>query len=46
MARARNDTELAKMEQEVKDAPKRNLTGSLDQAKEELRDAYMNFKEL
>lgn len=33
------------MEKEVAEAPKRNLTGSLDQAKEELRDAYMYFKE-
>ena len=28
------------------EAPKRNLTGSLEQCKEELRDAYMNFKDL
>ena len=27
-------------------SPKRNLDGSLDQMKEELRDAYMNFMEL
>ena len=34
------------MQKEVADAPKRNLTGSLEQCKEELRDAYMNFKDL
>ena len=32
--------------EETKGAPKRNLTGSLEQCKEELRDAYMNFKDL
>ena len=34
------------MQQQVAEAPKRNLTGSLEQCKEELRDAYMNFKDL
>ena len=29
------------MQKDVADAPNRNLTGSLEQSKEELRDAYM-----
>ena len=31
------------MQKQVAEAPKRNLTGSLEQCKEELRDAYLNF---
>lgn len=38
--------ELKKMEQTLNDPNQRNLTGSLEQCKEELRDAYMNFKDL
>lgn len=34
------------MQRDAAEAPKRNLTGSLDQVKQELQDAYMTFKEL
>ena len=34
------------MQKEIAAAPVRNLTGSLEQCKEELNHAYMNFKEL
>ena len=35
------------MEREAREtAPTRNMTGSLQQCKEELRDAYLNFKDL
>lgn len=34
------------IEAEVAAAPKRNLEGSLEQTKEELSNAYMNFSEL
>lgn len=34
------------MQKEVAAAPIRNLTGSLEQCKEELNHAYMNYKEL
>ena len=43
---AEKKEEFKAMELLAAEAPKRNLNGSLDQAKEELRDAYMNFKEL
>ena len=36
---------LAQMEKDVAAAPQRNLEGSLEQCKEELRDAYINYKE-
>ena len=35
-----------KLRNEIAATPKRNLNGSLEQCKEELRDAYMNFVEL
>jgi hypothetical protein len=34
------------MEKQINDIRKRNLDGTLEQSKEELRDAYMNFKDL
>lgn len=34
------------MQKEMDSAPKGHLTGSLEQCKDELRDAYMTFKEL
>ena len=37
---------LSQMQKEVAEAPKRNITGSLEQCKEELRDAYMVYKDL
>ena len=37
---------LNQMQQDVANAPKRNLEGSLEQCKEELRDAYINYKDL
>ena len=36
----------AELQKMAEKAPKRNLQGSLDQMKEELRDAYMNFMEM
>lgn len=36
---------IDEMEKDVNEAPKRNLTGSLEQCKEELRDAYMNYSD-
>ena len=41
-----NQSKLAQMQKEVAEAPKRNLTGSLEQCKEELRDAHMVYKDL
>ena len=38
--------ELAKMNRTMNDHNERNMAGSLEQCKEELRDAYMNFKDL
>lgn len=37
---------LASMEKTINESNQRNLTGSLEHCKEELRDAYMNFKDL
>ena len=37
---------MAQMEKEIAAAPVRNLTGSLEQCKMELTQAYMNYKEL
>lgn len=37
---------LPQMEKQINDIRKRNLDGTLEQSKEELRDAYMNFKDL
>ena len=37
--------DIREMEEDVAKAPKRNLTGSIEQCKEELRDAYMNYNE-
>ena len=34
------------MELKITETGARNLNGSLEQCKEELRDAYMNFKDL
>ena len=38
--------DFAQMQKEIAAAPVRNLTGSLEQCKEELNHAYMNYKEL
>lgn len=40
------DLSFAEIQKKLAEAPKRNLEGSLEQVKEELRDAYMNFKDL
>ena len=40
------DLSFAEIQKKLAEAPKRNLDGSLEQVKEELRDAYMNFKDL
>jgi len=37
---------LTDMERILNDQNQKNLTGSLEQCKDELRDAYMNFKDL
>ena len=36
---------LDQLQGEINEAPQRNLTGSLEQCKEELQNAYMRFKE-
>ena len=38
--------ELKDMDKSIAEEAKRNLDGSIEQCKEELRDAYMNFKDL
>jgi len=34
------------LEKKIAEVPTRNLDGSLEQVKEEMRDAYMTFKDL
>lgn len=38
--------QLKKMDTNIGETNQRNLTGSLEHCKEQLRDAYMNFKDL
>lgn len=37
---------LKEVEEKINEVKARNLDGTLEQCKEQLRDAYMNFKDL